>query len=211
MVRGMKLTVVVALVQLLVVVTFSAHAKAPVKTSGARTPTKAPLRPHVAQTEKPIAMVTPTISSPNVRANRIKAQLAKVVGSQKLTSTSTPYYKAFEWIVNTDPMKLSANAENLVQRYLMVYLYYSTTQFGPWLSCNPPLEGKTEFCLWAQLVSVFPKKHQLVPWLRWLSSFPECQWAGVFCTEFNQITAFELCKIRIKPFGWLMMACVVVT
>jgi hypothetical protein len=137
--------------------------------------------------------MTPTIS-PSVRANLIKAALEKVVGSQKLTSTSTPYYKAFQWIVNTDPMKLSANAKNLVQRYLMVYLYYSTTQFGPWLSCNPPLKGQAESCLWAQLVSVFPNKYQQVRWIHWLSSYHECKWAGVFCNKLNQTTSLELCE-----------------
>jgi hypothetical protein len=177
---------VLAVAQLLIIVTFGVPVKTPIA------PTKAPPQ-HVTPIKKPV-VTKPTGSPISVRAALIKAQLEKVVGAQKLTSTSTPYYKAFQWIVNTDAMKLGPYAENLVQRYLAVLLYYSTTPSGPWLSCNPPLKGQDESCLWANLVGVFPKVYDYVPWIRWLSSYPECQWAGVVCNEFDQITDFQLCK-----------------
>jgi hypothetical protein len=124
----------------------------------------------------------------------IKEQMMLVVGAQKLDDTSSPYYKALDWIVNKDPMKLDPNAPNLKQRYLSALFYYQTTEFGPWLSCNPAEKGQNEDCNWAKLVSVFPNAYQQVPWIRWLSSHHECLWAGVFCDEFNQTRAFELCK-----------------
>ncbi len=184
------LPVVVAFAPLLIVVASGASVKslvAPVKSSVAVSPPR-----HIFPPKHSLHETTTTLSSD--RSTLIKAALEKVVGSQKLTSNSTPYYKAFQWIVNTDPLQLGPSDDNLVQRYLAVLLYCWTTQFGPWLSCNPPLQGQNESCFWANLVSVFPKKYEQIPWIRWLTSHHECEWAGVFCNKHNQIITLWLGK-----------------
>jgi hypothetical protein len=152
----------------------------------------------VTQTKSKSPAGAPTVAPTTTRETLgIEEQLQLVVGQQKLADTNTPYYKAMDWIINKDPMKLGPDATNLIQRYLTALLYFSTTEFGPWLSCNPAEKGQDESCMWAQLATVFPNTYQEVPWYRWLSSYNECQWAGVFCDEFNQTRAFELCKFIV--------------
>jgi len=86
-------------------------------------------------------------------ANEVEAKsfLELVLGSDSLDDVDSPYYRAFEWIVHDDPMlqqqKHQPNAgstffvmnssPNFLQRYVAVYIYFATTQDGPWRTCNP--------------------------------------------------------------------------
>lgn len=58
------------------------------------------------------------------------------VGSQKLNDPTTPEAQAMEWIIYDDPMQLEANAQNLIQRFLLAAVYYDTHQLNNWRSCN---------------------------------------------------------------------------
>ena len=124
----------------------------------------------------------------------IQAQIELLVGTEKLADPSTPHYRAMQWIILEDPRQLTADDPLLVQRYLHVLFYFSTTRDRPWLSCNPPVESEDNLCLWQQLIAVFPHEYRGVPTTRWLTGDHECRWAGVFCDEFNQTRGLALGK-----------------
>ena len=124
----------------------------------------------------------------------IRAQIESMVGSEKLEDPESPYAKALEWITFDDPMQITPEATNFIQRYTAAYFYYATTTDGPWLSCNPPEDpwsGETA-CSYRKLVSVYPNTYQDYPWTAWLSNTTECEWAGVFCDDQMQIRTLDL-------------------
>jgi hypothetical protein len=126
----------------------------------------------------------------------IRENVERVIGSDKLDDQSSPYAKALNWITFTDPMQLTPDAPNFMQRYLAAYLYYATTEKRPWYSCNPPNEtaGEDSNCLFQKLVGIDPPEYAPIPWNRWLSEAHECQWAGVFCDQQEMYRGIELRK-----------------
>ena len=83
--------------------------------------------------------------------------------------------KAAKWILEDDPMNLPLEAENLIQRYILAYLYYELSANGtrPWNYCNPPAQGEADKCLYNKTMATS----------RWLSGASECDWSGVSCGE----------------------------
>jgi hypothetical protein len=122
----------------------------------------------------------------------IQEQLELIVGFEKLNDPESPHYHALNWIVNDDPMQLSPNDANLVQRFLLATFYFSTHEEGDWLSCNAPVGEEDQFCFFKQLVDVFPLAYRDIPWVRWLSVPHECLWAGVFCDENDEVRSIDL-------------------
>ncbi|CAB9509604.1 leucine Rich Repeat [Seminavis robusta] len=99
--------------------------------------------------------------------------------------------KAFDWIINQDPMQLEYNAPNLVQRFLLVLFYYQTTRHKPWKECNPAgisqASATTNFCY--QPVHLTGEATSLIWGDQWLSPSHECQWAGVDCQSEKRTVA----------------------
>jgi len=135
------------------------------------------------------SLFSPTKSQ---KVKSIADQLKRVVGKTRFAIKDSPYARAAEWIYDDDPLQLLQGSENLIQRYLLVLFYFSTTKNRPWKSCNPSVGIETEACNFTKLVRTFPEVYELVPWYRWLSGRHECDWAGVICDEFNQTRALEL-------------------
>jgi len=145
----------------------------------------------------------PTLSPSTIRESLgIYTQIAAVVGEESLNDPKSPQSMALEWIVNEDPVMLPPEAENLVQRYLLSLFYFATTKFQPWLSCNKPAEVEDASCKYQKLVKTFPNEtYEEIDWIRWLSEKHECEWAGVYCNDFNQTLAIELTGQQIRgPF-----------
>jgi hypothetical protein len=137
----------------------------------------------------------PTIAPTSSReALGIREVLEHVVGSEKLDDPHSPHKRAMDWIIQRDPRQLDPEDPLLAQRFLHALFYFTTTQDDRWVSCNPPVGTEDDFCLYQQLVSVFPNIFRGVPATRWLSSTHECDWAGVFCDEFNQTRGLQMCK-----------------
>jgi len=69
----------------------------------------------------------------------IEDEITRAIGTDGLeeSDVDSPYRKALRWIMNDDPMQLSSESANLIQRYIAAYFYFSTTADGPWESCNP--------------------------------------------------------------------------
>jgi hypothetical protein len=97
-----------------------------------------------------------------------------------VNAEGSPHSHAAEWIMFKDPLGLSPNAPNLIQRYQMALFYFLTTNNGdkPWRSCNPPRGDETDECLY--IAHEFDDVGNR-PATRWLSGTHECEWTGVFC------------------------------
>jgi len=142
----------------------------------------------------------PTLTPTTLRETlQIQDQIIAVVGEGALSDPNSSQYLAMDWIINEDPAKLPPEAENLIQRYLMVVFYISTTQVKPWLSCNRPKEGESSSCMFKALVQTFPNEtYEDVEWNRWVSEEHECTWAGVGCDDNNYTRSIELSGQQIE-------------
>ena len=139
----------------------------------------------------------------------IREAVARVVGSQNLADLNSPYAKALQWIIYDDQLQLTPLNETFVQRYILSYFYFATTEDGEWLSCNPYnatneeanlVEGQAvdeeakAACRFEKLIALEPTEYNTVNSARWLSSKPECQWAGIECDATNQVRSIILSK-----------------
>lgn len=143
----------------------------------------------------------PTPAPTTVReTTNIMSQLTGVVGENKLQNAMSTHARAANWIINEDPRLLPEEADNLIQRFLLTLFYMSTTtEDRQWLSCNPPVGSETSLCNFTKLAQVWPEvAYENITWGRWLSEEHECNWAGVFCDEFNQTRAIELPGQQIR-------------
>ncbi|CAB9496615.1 Leucine Rich Repeat [Seminavis robusta] len=117
--------------------------------------------------------------------------------------------RAFDWIVNQDPMQLEYDSPNLVQRFLLVLFYYQTTRHQPWKVCNPAAipqgSASSGFCYKAHHVS---GEITTDIWGdQWLSASHECKWAGVICgtvqSEETTVAELRLALIHLNgPLPW---------
>ncbi|CAB9508320.1 leucine Rich Repeat [Seminavis robusta] len=117
--------------------------------------------------------------------------------------------RAFDWIVNHDPMQLEYDSPNLVQRFLLVLFYYQTTRHKPWKVCNPGATNQrsstTNFCY-----QIHPVTGDITLDIwddQWLSDSHECQWAGVICenaqSEEMAVTDLSLGRNHLNgPLPW---------
>ncbi|CAB9518617.1 LRR receptor-like serine threonine-protein kinase At4g08850-like [Seminavis robusta] len=115
-------------------------------------------------------------------------------------------HKAFDWIVNQDPIQLEYNSPNLVQRFLLVLFYYQTTRHQRWKECNPPATPQgSAFCYEPDIVT--GEATSTIWGDQWLSASHECQWAGVAC-ETVQSKEMTVARLRIRwnqlngPLPW---------
>jgi hypothetical protein len=142
--------------------------------------------------------VGPTFAPTSFRESLgIEQQLMEVFGSDYFDDPESIRSKALNWLVNEDPYQITRDAENLVQRYVLVSFYMETTQTGPWYSCNPPKGMEKDDCYFQILLdgSVDPFSYLEQYWIRWLSGSHECQWAGVLCHS-EKVTELALGKLR---------------
>lgn len=144
----------------------------------------------------PGSMPPPPTSAPTTARETlgIRSSVAQVVGRERLDDPTSPYSKALDWMTFDDPMELTPDAPNFMQRYTAVYLYYATTVDGPWRSCNPPENPRTDspLCTYKYLNHLLPVAFSDKPSSAWLSSASECQWAGVVCNDAGVIRTIDL-------------------
>lgn len=122
----------------------------------------------------------------------IRESIERIVGSEKLDDLNSPYRKALDWIQDVDPLTLTPNDDNFLQRYLAVYFFYATSVKHPWSGgCNPPVNDEDESCFYQRLSSLDPVTYTDIPWKRWLTKQFECTWAGIYCDDAGQIRSLE--------------------
>lgn len=134
-------------------------------------------------------------STTSARSTEYRNFFAQFVGDN-VHDPSSPLYTAADWIINQDKLQRGLEHPDLLQRYLMAFLYFHTTNNGnrTWKSCNPPLLGEDEFCEFFQLTDQYEESIVLSPTIvtRWLSSQEECYWAGISCEGTSVITSLML-------------------
>jgi hypothetical protein len=125
----------------------------------------------------------------------IRENVERIVGSDQLDDRTNPYRKALDWLTNDDPMQITPEHPQFTQRYLAAYFYFATSVKHEWSGgCNRPVEGEEDDCLYHRMVGVDPVTYTDVPWKRWLSSTPECTWAGIYCDEAGQFRSMDFSK-----------------
>ncbi|CAB9507476.1 receptor-like protein kinase [Seminavis robusta] len=96
-----------------------------------------------------------------------------------------PKFKALDWIVFEDPLQLSTDANNLLQRFILSLTYFQTSQESDWINCGPSTTAKKDDTCWIPMdVSNLASG--------WLTGVHECQWAGIFCDGEKSITQLLL-------------------
>eukprot|EP00934_Nitzschia_sp_Nitz4_P006847 Nitzschia sp. Nitz4//scaffold6_size259037//111449//114018//NITZ4_001070-RA/size259037-augustus-gene-0.320-mRNA-1//-1//CDS//3329556881//6837//frame0 len=126
-------------------------------------------------------------------ASGIEEQLELIVGEEVLKDATSSQYRALQWIIDEDPVQLTSESENLVQRFLLANFYFQLHEETDWLSCNAPTDDDSDdFCLFQKLTGVFPKTYSSVASYKWLSENHECYWAGLTCDEFFQLRSIDL-------------------
>ena len=130
----------------------------------------------------------------------IRETVERVVGSEVLNITSSPYSKALRWMTLSDPLELLPEDPQFIQRYVLAYFYYATTEKEPWYSCNPPQDEETKLCTYSEVTGVLPEivRSQQKGSVRWLSEADECEWVGVECDNFNQVYRIDVGKYNTK-------------
>eukprot|EP00522_Entomoneis_paludosa_P001339 CAMPEP_0172474752 /NCGR_PEP_ID=MMETSP1065-20121228/69519_1 /TAXON_ID=265537 /ORGANISM="Amphiprora paludosa, Strain CCMP125" /LENGTH=972 /DNA_ID=CAMNT_0013232941 /DNA_START=767 /DNA_END=3685 /DNA_ORIENTATION=+ len=131
-------------------------------------------------------------SGETVEQDLQRERIERLVGADAINDPASPYYKSLQWIKHNDTLQLDPADPSFVQRFVLAYLYYETTVDEPWRSCNPPEEGGSQYCTYLKLQSVAPESFSEIPWTRWLSDQPECNWAGISCDESGQVRSIDL-------------------
>ena len=104
----------------------------------------------------------------------IKEQIELIISSKKLNDETSPYCKAVQWMLHDDPLQLDPFDPLLIQRYVLVFIYFSTTQIRPWKSCNP---SKSNSNLSEDMICFGEVIDGIIPSIRWLSATSEMSMA----------------------------------
>jgi hypothetical protein len=140
----------------------------------------------------------PTAAPTTTLESTYREQFASEVGDN-VYKEGSPYYRAANWIMFEDPLRLQPEAPNLIQRYHMALFYFLTTSNGekPWNTCNPPGENESDKCTYIgdEIEGIVDANAT-----RWLSKMHECEWHGVFCDPVQNIIALEVCKYYLYIF-----------
>lgn len=169
------------------------YGRTPNMTDPLPVPTISPAPTPFGQTAVPTVLVPTT--SPSIQPTlspQVFFDLFETVVGSSVNEEGTSANLAANWMLMDDPAAYPLNFNSRseaawIQRYLLVYLYYSTTdnRQTEWLSCNPPpdeLPLETE-CTFANPTEVPGGRviYDFIPSRRWLSAAPDCSWAGVSC------------------------------
>jgi hypothetical protein len=113
----------------------------------------------------------------------------------------SPQALAAQWIMYEDPLALSPDAPNLIQRYHLALLYYLTTKNGEsrWNSCNPPMANETDFCTFQDIDFTgdqieYTVYTAIANQVRWMAGLHECEWRGTFCDPSQNVIALQVGK-----------------
>jgi hypothetical protein len=141
----------------------------------------------------------PTVFQPTVTPTQMPTEatetfldlFAQVVGDA-VYEDGTSAQLAADWMLTQDPAQIPLSFQSMsqsawLQRYILVYLYYVTTnnRQTEWLSCNPPVfvGSQTVECEFSNPTEIPGGRvvYDPVPSNRWLSKAMECGWAGITC------------------------------
>lgn len=151
----------------------------------------------------------------------LKDRLVELFGPDYVTllhDVSTPQGKAYEWILSQDELAWDHNHPLVVQRYILAEFYFATGGgriTSSWDVCsavpvNTTLDANTfntkcvtendqTICALIDDFEECPEYYERwdfgtpkVIKKRWLSGTSECDWYGIFCNRFGQVTQLSL-------------------
>eukprot|EP00538_Stauroneis_constricta_P012806 CAMPEP_0119548520 /NCGR_PEP_ID=MMETSP1352-20130426/2425_1 /TAXON_ID=265584 /ORGANISM="Stauroneis constricta, Strain CCMP1120" /LENGTH=1351 /DNA_ID=CAMNT_0007593819 /DNA_START=276 /DNA_END=4331 /DNA_ORIENTATION=- len=129
-----------------------------------------------------VLTLAPTGAPTTIREGEFRNFLARKVGEQ-IFVPGTPHDLAVRWLMDEDPLKLVPESDNFVQRYMLAFLYFSTTAKGEWFSCGR--DDADDTCTFQKFErNTTDDSAYYVPVpdeTRWLSGTFECEWVGVDC------------------------------
>lgn len=143
----------------------------------------------------PEPTVAPTQSPTSAIESIYSRTIAEAIRNEKVYEPGTPHYSATQWIINDDPKELAPDDPNFLQRFMMAFLWFHTTENGTseWFSCNPPKPDEDSNCVFQDALALVPPSDGI----RWLSGEDECTWAGVQCQSGPSILGFSLREFTI--------------
>ena len=122
----------------------------------------------------------------------IRENVARIVSSEQLDDSTSPFKKALDWITFNDSMALTPENSKFLNRFVLAYFYFATSQKNPWESdCIPP-DSEDYDCMNSFLKDAELANFENMTSFKWLSGVDECQWAGVGCDSFSQIRSIGL-------------------
>jgi hypothetical protein len=143
-------------------------------------------------TASPTAIANKCGLTPSERRTKIERLLqdANINPYRKLATN-----EAFDWLINTDGATLCPTDTNIIQRYVLAVLYYSTNG-NAWTNCSAPSNLNDESSITqandecnittTNATVLFPNDIRGTD--AWLTPSNECLWGGVSCygpgTEF---------------------------
>ncbi|KAL3909737.1 MAG: hypothetical protein SGILL_007969 [Bacillariaceae sp.] len=141
--------------------------------------------------------LAPTQAPTTSRESLYRNYFADELNSTLVYEQGTPHYMASEWIMNEDPAQLDVDSPRLLQRYMLAFWYYHTTNMtqSPWRSCNPPGPGDDDSCVFQEFgrgqgdAIVYTEVPGSV---RWMSSQDECQWQGTICGDGTSVVGIRM-------------------
>jgi hypothetical protein len=134
--------------------------------------------------------------NPETRELLIQLFINRVSDSDTLNTVGTAQNSAFEWLVNEDSAYLCPQAPNLVQRYVLAVLYFST-RGNRWFQCSAPSdledpESVAQANDACTIVATPGNREENSS--AWLADVSECNWGGVACDENQNVVRIDMGK-----------------
>lgn len=147
----------------------------------------------------------------------IVSQIMDDNDNDALNDVTSPFNKALNWITNIDPLQLTIDTPNFLQRFLIVYLYYTTSIDHEWDYCdnvkpsnnstdNTTETNNTDSINNTDITDTDNNNNKCrisydcvrgICWFKkkqtpWLSINNECEWAGITCDKSGNILVIEI-------------------
>ena len=119
----------------------------------------------------------PHVSSGLLRRESIFNVIVSGDQDHLLDHSSDHFRVALEWIADTDPLRLPTNHSGVLQRFVLVHFYLSTSTKSAWGTCSQQLESE------GPCINIAGNS--------WLSEVNECLWIGVMCNSEGQVILID--------------------
>ena len=124
---------------------------------------------------------SPKMNAKGMRADEIRVRLEEVSSVASLEEIGSAEYKALNWLISSDSLKLHADDDHIVQRYVLALVWFST-KGGSWR--HTELDWLTP-------------KHEC----HWTTSVNQAQIGVLDCDENGEITRLHLGRcVRLPLF-----------
>lgn len=138
------------------------------------------LSPSISPSNFPSSM--PSLNPTSTKFTSLKQVLIKYTPEEPLMDSSTPQYKALEWLADTDTYVVPPTNYDffLVQRYALVTFFFSTGGTESWTNDN-----------------------------KFLSDANECDWIGIQCYPFAAVKTLSISKFFTHDKHCFFVLCAV--